>query len=291
MKIIKKISDIANDFDTFIIDLWGVMHNGKESFPKAIKCVDELYKLKKNLIIISNSSQKNEKILVDLEKLGFNINLFNRILTSGQAVWEELKKPTLAWSKKLGENCYHLTNDLKKSKNNLLQGLNKKIVNDINKANFIIGSSADPFKPILEYVPILQKAYSKKLPFICVNPDYESVEKDNNNKRKICMGAIAKLYESIGGEVFILGKPSDFIYKKATLFIDNFDKKRTIAIGDSLSHDIYGAYNFGIKSIFISSGIHSNIFQSNNNKDLQNIIKEHSEYKVLPDFICEKLSF
>lgn len=137
----------------------------------------------------------------------------------------------------------------------------------------------------------MQKAYSKKLPFICVNPDYESVEKDNNNKRKICMGAIAKLYESMGGEVFILGKPSDFIYKKATLFIDNFDKKRTIAIGDSLSHDIYGAYNFGIKSIFISSGIHSNIFQSNHNKNLQNIIKEYSEYKVLPDFICEKLSF
>ena len=54
---------------------------------------------------------------------------------------------------------------------------------------------------------------------------------------------------------------------------------------------IYGAYNFGIKSIFISSGKQSNIFQSNHNKNLQNIIKEHSEYKVLPDFVCEKLSF
>ena len=291
MKVIKRLSDISNSFDTFIIDLWGVMHDGKKSFPEAIKCVDALYKLKKNLIIISNSSQKNETILVDLKKLGFNIDVFNKILTSGQTVWEELKKPTLAWSKKLGQNCYHLTNNLKKNKNDLLKELDKKIVIDINNADFIIGSSADPYKPILDYAPLLQKAYIKKLPFICVNPDYESVEKDDSNKRKICMGAIAKLYESIGGEVFILGKPSDFIYKKATLFINNFDKKRTIAIGDSLSHDIYGAYNFGIKSMFISSGIHSNIFQSNNNINLRDLIKEYSEYKVLPDFVSETLSF
>ena len=110
------------------------------------------------------------------------------------------------------------------------------------------------------------------------------------NNKSICMGSIARLYETIGGRVFILGKPNSFIYKKATSGLKNFQKSKTIAIGDSLDHDIYGASKFGIKSILITSGIHKKVFNSSN-LDLYTKIYNLSEFEVIPDFVCEKLTF
>ena len=67
-------------------------------------------------------------------------------------------------------------------------------------------------------------------------------------------------------------------------------KSKTIAIGDSLDHDIYGASKFGIKSILITSGIHKKVFNSSN-LDLYTKIYNLSEFEVIPDFVCEKLTF
>ena len=71
---------------------------------------------------------------------------------------------------------------------------------------------------------VLAKALDKKLPFICANPDYESVE-NNSDKINICMGTIAQLYKSLGGEIFILGKPSIDIYIESTKKIYYIIKK------------------------------------------------------------------
>ena len=286
---IKKISYLMNYFDTFIIDLWGVIHDGKKSFPHALNCLEKIHQNKKNIILISNSSKKNINIISNLKKLGFNTNIFNKVLTSGQTVLNELKMPTQSWSRDLGKKYYHIT---VKNKNNLLKGLNKKEVKKISEANFIIASSIDPNIPVIEYTSLLQEALKLNLPLVCANPDYESVETNANLKKQICAGSVLKLYESIGGKTFFLGKPSSFIYKEATKNIVNFKKSRTVAIGDSLSHDIYGAHNFGIKSVLITSGIHNNFFKSKDSiKVLENQISQMSEVIIFPDFICKKLYF
>ena len=290
MKTIQTLASIENYFDTFILDLWGVIHNGKKAYKDAINCIEELYKLNKNIILISNSSRNNILTIKKLEEFGFSSELFTKVLTSGQTVWEELKYPTLEWSKKLGSSCYHLTKSLKKTEYNFTKGLNKILVDKLSSADFIIASSADPLIPALDYIPFLKEAYENKLPFICVNPDYESIEKNKNNEKIICMGTIGKLYESFGGKVHILGKPSKHIYEKATKSIINFEKSRTIAIGDSVSHDIVGAYNFGIKSILITSGIHKDVFQSKN-LNFNEAIDELSEFNIKADYMCDKLVF
>ena len=113
-----------------------------------------------------------------LKKLGLNIKMFTKIITSGEVVLEELRSPTFEWSKNLGNKYYHLSNLLEQNKNEFFKKFNKKLVNNINSADFIIASSANPEISVFEYVPFLKKAYEKNLPLICLNPDYESVERN-----------------------------------------------------------------------------------------------------------------
>ena len=220
--LINSISNIVNEFETFILDQWGVMHDGKKVYKHAVDCINKLYSLGKNLIMISNSSKKKYSIIKNIKSLGYNYEYFTEILSSGQLIWEELKKPTLSWSKKLGKNCYHLPSNHSKLENSFLQGINRNIVNNIDSADFILGSSVKSKITTLDYVPILKNAINKKLPFVCANPDYESIEKDSNNIKKICMGTIAKLYEDFGGDVFMLGKPTKLIYQKSIINVNNF---------------------------------------------------------------------
>ena len=104
------------------------------------------------------------------------------------------------------------------------------------------------------------------------------------------MGSVAKLYESFGGKVYILGKPKKYIYEKATHSIANFKKSRTIAIGDSIHHDILGAHDFGVKSILITSGIHKDLFKAKKS-NIEDRISSVTERNIRPNYICERLIF
>ena len=288
---LKSLSSIVSYFDTYILDLWGVMHDGKKAYKHANDCVEKLNRIKKNIIIISNSSQSNLTIRKKLIDLGFNIKIFSNILTSGQTVYNEIKKPSLEWTKNLGKNCFHLSKITKKNKYKFFfNKLNLKFVNNLEKADFIIASSADPLVPLIDYVPFLKKALENNLPFVCLNPDFESVETNKVNKKTICMGSVAKLYESFGGKVHILGKPKKYIYEKATHSIANFKKSRTIAIGDSIHHDILGAHDFGVKSMLITSGIHKDLFKAKKS-NIEDRINSITESNIRPNYICERLIF
>ena len=288
-KVLKSLSEIIDKFDTYIIDQWGVMHDGQKAYPGAKKCVDKLNQLGKKMVIISNSSKDSLETILRLKKLGFNDKHFNKIISSGEVIYKELKNPTLKWSKNLGNNCYHLSNCSKLENNNLIKSIGKNKVERIELADFILGTTTDPSLSLLEYSSILKKSADNNLPFICANPDFESVEKNSDNE-VICMGAVGKLYESFGGTVHILGKPSNFIYNIAISSIDKFNKSKTLAIGDSLSHDILGANKFGIKSVLISSGLHSNFFLDNNLK-WNNNLNSHFNLSVLPEYICSKFIY
>ena len=288
-KVIKSLSEIINKFDTFIIDQWGVMHDGIKPYQGAKKCIEKLDQLGKKMIIISNSSKSSSVTTLRLIKLGFNSKNFNKIITSGDIIYRELKKPTLEWSKKLGKNCYHLSNCSKSENNKLIKSIGKNKVEKIELADFILGTTTNPSLSLLEYSSILKKSIDNKLPFVCANPDFESVEKNSDN-RVICMGAVGKLYESFGGTVHILGKPSNFIYDIAISSINKLNKSKTLAIGDSLSHDILGANKFGIKSVLITSGVHRNFFLANNLK-WNNNLNSHFNLYVMPEYICNKLIY
>jgi phosphoglycolate phosphatase-like HAD superfamily hydrolase len=78
------IEQVAKDYDIFLLDMWGVMHDGSRPYEGVIDTVKKLKEAGKEMIILSNSSKRQEKSLKMLAKLGFDpINDFSQVITSG----------------------------------------------------------------------------------------------------------------------------------------------------------------------------------------------------------------
>ena len=101
---INGLEEIFNNYDAFILDQWGVMHNGKNGYLNAIKCIEKLYSKKKILTIISNSSRKKEETIMQLPNLGFQSTHFHEVMTSGEMIWQSLHKKNCFFTKNIKKN-------------------------------------------------------------------------------------------------------------------------------------------------------------------------------------------
>jgi len=288
---IKGLNEIYENYDVYILDQWGVMHDGQQGYKNAINCVNKLFNIKKKLIIISNSSKRKTSTLSRLPKIGFNINYFDEVMTSGEMIWQSLLKENYEETKNLGKNCFHIHDNSSSDSKIYLEGLEKfNFVNEIEKSDFILGCTPFVGKKVMDYIPILSIAKKKNLPFVCANPDFDTVERNSKNLA-FCMGTISELYKNMGGKIFFLGKPSIEIYIESVKVLQNIDKSRILAIGDSIFHDVKGAMNFGIDSLLITStGIHQDLFDAKNPSwESDNNILRNSAIK--PTFICSEFIF
>ena len=284
-KIIESISDIISLYDVFILDQWGVMHDGHKGYELAIHSVEKLIRENKKLIIISNSSKRKTSSIVGLKSLGFDKNHFIEVMTSGEMIWQEIFTSIDNYGNNL-KNCFHIYNSSKEDGLEFRNGLEKfNFVSNISEANFILACTPFENTEPIDYIPILKDAVDMNLVMFCANPDFVTIEK-NNDKNIYCMGTIADLYEHMGGRVILLGKPSKEIYIVSCKKIEDLNKSKIVAIGDSLDHDILGANNFNIDSVLISSGIHKDLFVNGPEIGI-NDIKNSKKWNFNPTYVCE----
>lgn len=291
VKTILGLREIYSNYDIFILDQWGVMHDGDKGYEKAIECIDNLFSDNKILIIISNSSKKKETTALRLPELKFNQHYFKEIMTSGEMIWQSLLNENHAQTKNIGQNCFHIYDESKEDGKKFEDGLEKfNFVDNIDKADFILGCTPLVDKKVIDYIPLLISAKKNNLPFICANPDFDTVESNSKNL-SFCMGTIAEIYQNMGGETFILGKPNVEIYNESSKKLTKIDKSRILAIGDSLHHDIKGAINFGVDSLLITAtGIHQNFFDKQN-PSWETDTNSLKKLGIQPTFICSDFNF
>ena len=274
---INSILEVINKYENFIIDQWGVMHDGTHGYKHAIKSIDFLKKKNKNLFIVSNSSKRKITSEAKLLKLGFKKSDFLDVFTSGEMIWKTIYNK---YSKlKIKKKCFHIYDDSKEDGILFRENLNLEYVNKIEDADFILACTPFPEMQPIDYIPMLDKAHEMNLKMYCANPDFETIE-INNSKNIFCMGAIAEIYKKMGGDVIIQGKPEIDIYSE---IIKSFkiNKSETLAIGDSILHDIKGANNFSIDSILVISGIH---------KKIDAINKLSKNHNIYPTYCIDKFS-
>ena len=238
MKELKHLSEIYKNYDTFVIDLWGVMHNGVILNSKAIEAVDFLNKNSKKIVFLSNAPRPSSNVINFLLKMNMDKKYLSNVMTSGEAAMHAINQ------NKFGKTFFHLgphrdTSLFEKQKDNKTE---------IEKCDFILctGLFDDHEEDLNYYKKILQKQTSKKL--VCTNPD---LKVHRGNIEELCAGSVAKVFEELGGEVIYYGKPHKEVYNKC------FNKsEKVLAIGDNLRTDIKGANNLNIDSIFITEGVH-----------------------------------
>ena len=255
MKKLNHLAEIYKNYDTYIIDLWGVIHNGVKLNSKAIEAVENLIQNKKKVIFLTNAPRPCAEVKKFLRKLKVKEELLNNVFSSGEAAMLSLQK------KKYGEFFFHLG----PKKDDAIFSKLKEKKTSIEKCNFILCTGLiDEHEEDLNYYKNLLKNYtSKKL--ICTNPD---LIVHRGNTVEYCAGTIAQIFESLGGQAVYFGKPYKEIYKMCVS-----KNKKAIAIGDNLNTDIKGANNMNIDSIFISSGVHRTEFKRES--ELSNLSKKY----------------
>ena len=285
---INGVKDIINKYDVFILDQWGVMHDGDKAYSHAISCVKYLKNNNKKIIVISNSSKRKKSSLDKLPILGFNPEHIDDLITSGEMIWNTISLNKKKYSNNL-KNCFHIYDKFKEDGQSFRAGLEDiEFVSNIKEADFILACTPFNNSKPLDYIPILKEAHHRDILMFCANPDYETIQ-ESRDGNTFCMGTIAELYKDMGGKVIIQGKPSIDIYKEATKSINLLNKSKIIAIGDSLFHDIKGAEQFGIDSLLITSGIHSKFF-SNTKPAWKSANNKLLKYNIVPTYLSHKFS-
>ena len=148
-KVINSFSEISDKYNVFILDQWGVMHDGHYGYDHAIDAVKHLIYKNKQLIIISNSSKRRISSINRLKDLGFDKSNFIEVMTSGEMIWQELKDFSYKYDFKT-KNCFHIFDSSKEDGKDFRIGLEKfKFIDNIKDADFILACT--PFqntKPI-----------------------------------------------------------------------------------------------------------------------------------------------
>ena len=263
------LRSIADNYDLFYIDLWGVIHNGIKLHEQAIISLKELLKMNKDFVLLTNAPRPNFTVKKFLEKMGMDEKIRDHVFTSGEAALSYLKKfnPSDKFFHIGPPRDFDLFNNFK---NNQLKTI------DDSQYLLCTGLFDDHDKDLNYYKVLLEKHVNKKM--ICTNPD---LIVDRGNVRELCAGSVAMVFEKMGGKVLYFGKPYPKVYNDS---IDNL-KKRILSIGDNLNTDIKGANLLNYDSLLISNGVHR--------QEIKDIgIKEVSkQYEAVVNFIQSDLKW
>lgn len=279
--LLQNFSQIINDYSSFLIDLWGVVHNGINIFPWAQNVIETVKEKNKEVIFITNAPRRVEVIKEQLVDFGLQKFFYKDVMSSGELTWLNIKKKLENGKRNL--KCFHIGPS---RDNHLMKNLNLKLVKNVSEADFILntGPWGDDDK-LDNYVGILNEGVKFNLNMICSNPDKRVIR---GNNFMICAGLLAEYYETIQGKVEYFGKPHKEIFEECLKKLEQKDRKKILIIGDSMENDIKGANNMNIESLLITSGVHRKVI-INNNIDIEKLNDLIIENNVHPTYVLKEL--
>ena len=247
--VLGSIGELGKSYSAWLVDIWGVMHNGVRAFPPAVEATRRFREQDGIVVLLSNSPRPSEGLQRQLRSLGVTDQSFDATVSSGDLTRHELAKHQ-------GARIFHLgpERDLP-----IFDRLDVTRV-DAKDAELIVctGLFDDETETPEDYEGLLHELADRKLTMLCANPDH-LVER--GHKLVYCAGALAQLYAEDGGEVIYAGKPYAPIYELAAEIIAEragrkLSRSEILAIGDGIHTDMAGATGFGLDAVFVASGLH-----------------------------------
>ncbi|WP_374660261.1 TIGR01459 family HAD-type hydrolase [Phenylobacterium sp.] len=247
--LINGLSAVADRYDVLLSDVWGVIHNGRESFRDACAALARWRAERGPVILISNAPRPSSAVHSQLDQLGVPREAWSAFISSGDAtrILLSARAPGPAWAIGPDKDAA------------LYEGLDLAFSGPEGAA-FI--SCTGPYDDDVEgpddYEARFKVALERRLPMICANPD---IVVQKGDRLIYCGGALAQRYEEMGGEVIMAGKPHAPIYDlclaEAQLILGRpLERSRVLCIGDGVATDARGANRQGLDLLFIASGIH-----------------------------------
>ncbi|SDT91520.1 TIGR01459 family HAD-type hydrolase [Stappia sp. ES.058] len=248
--LVPGLSALAPGYKAVLCDVWGVLHNGVSAFPKACEALQR-YRAETGgkVVLITNAPRPSPPILEQLARLYVPRDAFDAVVTSGDVTRAQLQAHGDVPVMHIGPERDH----------SLFEGLDLTLTDEAGAGQAVCTGLVDDERETPEdYRALLERMIARDLPLLCANPD---IVVERGDTLIWCAGAIARLYEDLGGRVIILGKPHAPIYEAALARVaelagEPVAKADILAIGDGLPTDIRGAVANEIDVLFITGGIH-----------------------------------
>ena len=248
--LITGLRELAGRYDVLLCDVWGVIHNGRERFPAACEALVRWGAEVGPVVLISNSPRPSPDVVFQLRKLDVPEAAWSGLVTSGDVTRAELRTraPARVW---------HVGAPRDRT---LLEGIELERVGP-EEADFVCvsGPEDDETETAETYRARLEVCAARGLTLVCANPDRVVQRGD---RMITCGGALADLYEGLGGEVVMAGKPFPPIYAATLAEAERLlgrplDHSRVLCVGDGLLTDVAGANRAGLPLLFVTEGIHA----------------------------------
>jgi HAD superfamily hydrolase (TIGR01459 family) len=243
------LRQIDGDFDAFLVDQYGVMHDGQRPYHGAVEALTHLTRAGKAVIVLTNSGKRSEPNRNRIRKIGFPSESFSGLVSSGEVAWTGIRDGSLGPAFKSGAKTAVVG---KAGDDYGLDGLGLVFSEDFEQVDIVLIMGSDcPRTTLDDYRRRLAPAARRGAPALCCNPDLAML---TSHGLQPSAGAIAKVYAELGGPVTFVGKPYPAIYKAAAE-LARVEPPRTLAIGDSLDHDIRGGAEAGLRTALVRTGV------------------------------------
>lgn len=250
-RFIRRLSDIAERYDALLCDAWGVIHNGVSVFPGVEEALTQFRRARGPVVILTNAPRPNAIIPPQLDRIGLPRAAYDGVVTSGDATRAAIAAARPARAFRLGPD----------KDDALYDGIAVSFA-PLSEAGFIVctGLVDDARETPDDYADLLRGAAARGLPMICANPD---IVVRWGDRLIYCAGALAQLYEILGGAVIYGGKPHGPIYDLAFDRLKaaaprSIERRRVLVVGDGVATDIAGANRQGLDALYIAGegGVH-----------------------------------
>lgn len=247
--ILPSMGELAPTCDAWIVDIWGVIHNGARAFQAAGEACARFRAGGGIVVLLSNAPRPFSAVVGHMASLGVDPAAYDGGVTSGDATRALIE----SWT---GRRLFHIGPERDKG---LFTGLDVTLAS-AEAADAIVCSGLfdDTKETPADYATVFERLAARRLPMICANPD---LVVERGDKLVYCAGSLAAAYAHKGGDVQYAGKPYPPIYQRTFAVIDQLrgtpvPKERILAIGDGVDTDLLGAHRAGIRSVLIASAVH-----------------------------------
>ena len=248
--IVESVSGIGGRHRVWFVDIWGVMHNGHSAFPRASAATRAFREKGGVVVLLSNSPRPSPDLQDQLRQFGVPDEAYDATVSSGDLTRHELTKHD-------GARVFHLGPERDRP---IFDRLNVTLSNP-ESAELIVCSGLfdDDVETPDDYTDLLQGLAARGPVMLCANPD---LMVERGHRLVYCAGALAAVYETLGGKVIYAGKPHVPVYElafetAARIAGNDLDKSEVLAIGDGVKTDIAGARRFGLDAVFVASRLHA----------------------------------
>ena len=279
MKHIDGLSEIADQFDLYLVDQYGVLHDGAAAYPGAIEGLSRIAACARKVVILTNSGKGAAANRARLAALGFAGAAYD-VLSSGEVALQAVKAGAFGRGfaieglaigsdicviGRIGDTYAFCPDDF------------TLVPRPEDAAYLVIAGSDAPRTSLDAYRSALATAAQIGVPAICVNPDITMLR---DGALVAAPGAIAGIYQELGGRVDFVGKPHRLIFQSAHALCDRVPMSRVVMIGDSPEHDMAGARGMGFATLLVRTGIHADLSE-------QELLRRCASHGGAPDFLIE----